>query len=135
MKQKEAEMPNGYDYSKEYGPHDYSVSRDCKFGCGCFVASSSSHGPLGLDPIGGECPGNPKDGIKTGYDYEVVAERRIRKLGSDLYKAEMELSKLRHIKTTPKAKLLERAETAEADLNRFHDLIGKAKEFMNQFPE
>ena len=83
-------MPNGYDYSRKYGPHEYSNSDgtgDCD--CGCWMGDSRSHGPIGVDPFG-ECPANPKDGHLVGgsADHEIVVERRIRKLTSVLSNAE-----------------------------------------------
>jgi len=87
-------MPNGHDYLKEYGPHQY---RDdgmgkCQNGCGCYMASAHSGGPIGLDPFG-ECPNNPKNGNLFGgnADHEIVVERRIRRLSSELSSAQAEL--------------------------------------------
>jgi len=88
-------MPNGYDYDKEYGPHKYTRQHgtsDCVYGCGCVMgpARSSSKVP-GVDP-GGECPGNPLDGVSADKyartppdppaeaDFKVVITRRSRKL-------------------------------------------------------
>ena len=85
-------MPNGYDYSKEYGPHKYREDDgqgDCQHDCGCYMGGHHSGGPIGLDPFG-ECPANPKDGNLVGgsADHKIVVERRIRKLTSDLSNAE-----------------------------------------------
>ena len=79
-------MPNGYDTTKEYGGHNYGENTqgtvDCKFGCGCSAGPTRSNGPLGLDPLGGECPNNPKSGqrLPGDGDYRVVVTRRIRGL-------------------------------------------------------
>lgn len=90
-------MPNGHDYSKKYGGHDYGddphhPAYNCKHGCGCCMGSSSSSGPLGLDPFG-TCPGNPEDGKPVGgkADYEIVVTQRIRELESRAYNAEKQL--------------------------------------------
>ncbi len=113
-------MPNGHDYSREYGKHDYGKCEgtcDCIYGCGCWMGSVMSGGPLGLDPFG-ECPGNPKDGKKLfgKDDYEIVVTRRIRGLESRLYQVEQELEVLKEIKKTPKAKMAERIKKLEAVL-------------------
>ena len=84
-------MPNGHE-RKEYGGHKYSGHdgrNDCTRGCGCWVGSSNSGGPLGLDPFG-TCPNNPVDGIRRegNTDYYDVVETRIRDLESRLYHAE-----------------------------------------------
>ncbi|MCX6812020.1 MAG: hypothetical protein NTW79_00120 [Candidatus Berkelbacteria bacterium] len=88
-------MPNGYNYSEQrHNGHDYGddVHRtyDCKFGCGCSMGQSSSHGPLGVDPFG-ECPGNPIEGKSLGNmtaDTDFVVTRRFKELERRCYKAE-----------------------------------------------
>ncbi len=83
-------MPNGHGH-KEYGEHAYAdhISSDCAHGCGCWMGSSRSGGPVGLDP-GGACPKNPKDGILLGgeKDYEYVVTSRIDELSGRAYRAE-----------------------------------------------
>jgi len=108
-------MPNGHDYSKEYGNHDYGNqvgTCDCKHGCGCWMGPARSGGPLGVDPFG-ECPGNPKDGKRLGgqADQEIVVTRRIRGLEQKLNEAEQELQKLLKIKGTPEVKMAEELAT------------------------
>lgn len=126
-------MPNGHDYTKEYGPHEYPAApdhtSDCKFGCGCWAGPARSGGPLGLDPFG-ECPGNPKDGRKLGVntDYEIVVTRRIRVLESRAYNAEQEVERLKYIKNTPKANLVDRVKKLESQiriLKEFTELVNK----------
>lgn len=86
--------PNGHDYSREYGPHKYSDdhdhTQDCQHGCGCWAGPARSGGPLGLDPLGGECPNNPKGGerLPGKADYDIVVERRIRGLETRACNAE-----------------------------------------------
>ncbi len=114
-------MPNGHNLSKEYGEHDYGKCEgtcDCIYGCGCWMGSARSGGPLGLDPFG-ECPGNPKDNKKLPGkdDYEIVVTHRIQGLEHNLYQARQELEILKKIKKTPKAKMAEKlaAMTKERD--------------------
>ena len=100
-------MPNGHDYSKEYGGHkyaDHDGTSDCKYGCGCSMGPSMSHGPTGLDPDG-ECPNNPKDGkrLPGNADYEIVVERRIRGQESRAFSAEQAVEKV----STSKKRLAE----------------------------
>lgn len=89
-------MPNGHDYTREYGGHNYPRSdgtSDCSYGCGCWMGPARSNGPLGVDPHG-ECPANPRDGLKglkLSHDIEVVVTRRIRSLESRANTAEQKL--------------------------------------------
>ena len=106
-------MPNGHDYSKEYGSHKYPEDHwhtsDCEYGCGCSAGPTSSHGPTGLDPLGGECPNNPLDGEMVGgkADYDIVVTRRIRRLESELY-------------------------STKREIERFEPLVGKDKQELDQ---
>jgi len=92
--------PNGHDYSKEYGLHKYSDdphhTQDCQHGCGCWAGPARSGGPVGLDPLGGECPNNPKSGerLSGNADYEIVVERRISALETRVYNAEQLLKQV-----------------------------------------
>ncbi len=120
-------MPNGHNLSKEYGKHDYGKCEgtcDCIYGCGCWMGSARSGGPLGLDPFG-ECPGNPKDGIKLlgKDDYEIVVTRRIRRLEHDLYQTRQELEALKKIRKTPKAQMARRIETLETALIKRKEVL------------
>lgn len=120
-------MPNGHDYSKEYGKHDYGKcegTSDCEYGCGCWMGPARSGGPIGVDPFG-ECPNNPKDGKRLGgqADHEVVVTRRIRALESKLYNTEQELTELRKIKNTTKAKMAQRIEVLEESLEKRNKLL------------
>jgi hypothetical protein len=125
-------MPNGYDYTKEYGPHDYPSGEDgtadCRNGCGCSAGNFTSHGPLGLDPLGGECPGNPKDGKLVGgkADYDIVVTRRIRRLESDLLHATLRVTKLESLVDPSKEELADGM--AEA-LKKVSQLQGLAEDF------
>lgn len=107
-------MPNGHDYGKEYGRHSYREegTSDCKYGCGCWAGDANSGGPVGLDPLSGECPNNPKDGKRIGgtADYEIVVTRRIRALEGRMYVGEQAQEKLGRIKNTPKGKLAQEVE-------------------------
>lgn len=111
-------MPNGHDYSKEYGGHSYPGDRDstsnCDHGCGCWMGPSRSDGPVGLSPLG-ECPGNPKDGEKVGgnADYAIVVERRIRSLQRENVSLKEEV-----------AETMERARKAEA-------VVGVSKRYLD----
>ena len=74
------DLPEG----KSYGGHSYidptkSKKVFCKFGCGCWFSGDSEGGPVGLNPLKGECPGNPLDGKKLGgnLDWATVVVRRI----------------------------------------------------------
>jgi len=123
---KEVKMPNGHNYSKEYGKHKYAGegTSDCQHGCGCWMGPARSDGPVGLDPFG-ECPGNPVDGKQVGgkADYEIVVTRRIRALESRAYQAETELEKLKKIENTPKAKLAKKVEILEGELMKKIELL------------
>jgi len=137
-------MPNGHDYTKEYGEHDYGNQQgtyNCKHHCGCWMGPARSGGPVGVDPFG-ECPGNPKDGKLVGgsADYEIVVTRRIRGLEKQLYDTQQELEDLRKIKVMPKAKLAEelatmtkeRNELKEAGRNLYDSFIELIKPFANR---
>jgi hypothetical protein len=117
---------NGHDIAKEYGPHKYpdpDSTSDCKHGCGCWAGPNNSGGPLGLDPISGECPNNPKNNIRLGGDgdYETVVERRIRNLERRAYDAETALKKVR----PSKKKLAE-------DLGAAQEKIYEQETFINK---
>jgi len=62
-------MPNGHDYTRGYGGHDYGENPqgtvDCKLGCGCWAGPARSGGPLGVNPLGGECPNINPPSIST----------------------------------------------------------------------
>ena len=110
-------MPNGHDYGKEYGGHSYlkqgaTSMRQCVYGCGCYVASSTSGGPLGLDPFDGECPNNPKDGnrLEGKADYEIVVTRRI-------HKGEAAVESLKRVSPTKK-KLAQQLDQAPIHAHR-----------------
>ena len=92
-------MPNGHDYTREYGGHKYPSlhsTNDCEHGCGCSAGPSTSGGPLGLNPIGGECPNNPECGkrLPGNADYEIVVVRRIRAAEKRASDAEAELERV-----------------------------------------
>lgn len=121
-------MPNGHDYSKEYGPHkfdeDIHHTSDCKNKCGCWMGPARSGGPTGVDPFG-ECPKNPKDGKLIGgnADQDVVIERRIMKLESRAYKAE---ERLKSVKPS-KIKLAEDFAAARKELAEKDRQLGEAR--------
>ena len=119
-------MPNGHS-SKEYGKHKYASDvgkSDCAHGCGCWVASFQSSGPVGLDPFG-TCPKNPKDGELLGgnADYNHVVTERIESLSSRLYKAEERLGRVK----PSKAKLAKELATAQDKLFEKNQLLGKLR--------
>ena len=120
-------MPNGHD-RKEYGGHKYSGHdgrNDCAHGCGCWVGSFNSGGPLGLDPFG-TCPNNPVDGVRRegNTDYYDVVESRIRDLESRLYQAEAFLKKVEPDKVKL-ADELARAKTELAKKNLILQEVGR----------
>lgn len=118
-------MPNGHS-KKEYGTHEYPDSDggrvDCKFGCGCWVASATSNGPLGVDPFGA-CPMNPKDGNLLGgkYDYENLVTYRIRDLEFALYKAKERLTQV----SPSKKKLADELAAVRKELAEKNNTLGK----------
>jgi len=128
-------MPNGHDYSREYGQHDYESegTSNCRHGCECWMGPARSGGPIGLDPFG-ECPNNPKDGKRLGgnNDHDIVVTRRIRALESRAYAGKQAIERLEEIKKTPKAKLLERVEFLEEKLRKANDFFKNLKESMPQ---
>jgi len=127
-------MPNGHG-SKEYGPHkyaDHDGTSDCEYGCGCWAGSTNSGGPLGLDPLGGKCPGNPTDGkflkdqplAGKNADYEKVVKQRINELERRAYAAEEKLKAV----TPSKAKLAEQLRTARTKAAQLEcDLLNMAR--------
>ena len=126
-------MANGYDYSKEYGPHlydDQSETSDCRHGCGCSAGGSHSHGPTGLDPLGGECPGNPKSGGFIGgkADYEIVVERRIRALEARARKAEDALKRV----SPSKKKLAEELRLANRMITDYQVVVREIRAGINR---
>lgn len=133
-------MPNGYDYRKEYGPHDYGDDPhrtvNCKHRCGCAMGPSTSDGPIGVDPFG-ECPGNPKDGKLLGgnADQRVVVTRRIRALERRAMEAEARAEELEEIDKSKKAELFRENKQLEGQLkeiqrlyNELHQALEKLKE-------
>ena len=121
-------MPNGHDPNKEYGPHDYPEgSGNCKHGCGCWMGSSQSDGPIGLDPFG-ECPKNPRDGKFLGglVDYRCVVEKRIRNLESRASTAETALEKV----SPSKKKLAEKLQRTKKELAEANQLIIQIDQIM-----
>ena len=114
-------MPNGLDYTKEYGPHkyeDHNRTSNCKHDCGCWAGPANSGGPAGLNPLSGECPGNPKDGNLIGgnSDYEIVVERRIRALELKLFEARERADKAGKIAGSDKTELSNELEATKAKL-------------------
>jgi len=115
-------MPNGHG-SKEYGKHKYVSGNgrsDCKFNCGCWVADSTSGGPLGLDPFG-TCPGNALDGKLIGgqADYHHVVEQRIHDLEVRATAAEAKLKRV----TPTKRELAKKLRATEAELEKKNQLL------------
>jgi len=126
-------MPNGYDYSKEYGPHKYARhdgTSDCEYGCNCWAGPANSGGPVGLDPLGGECPKNPKDGKLVGgsVDYQIVVTRRIRKLESDLYDAREKAEELEKIVVSKKRDLFRQYKSIRKELRKKNKLLTEIHE-------
>ncbi len=124
-------MPNGHDYSKEYGPHkyaDHDGTSDCQYGCKCWLGPARSGGPIGLDPFG-ECPNNPKDGerLDGNGDHEVVVTRRIRALESQVYAGKQAIEQLEKIKKTPKSKLFKQVKVLEGKLCKANDFLENLK--------
>lgn len=121
-------MPNGHDYSKEYGPHKYDDdihhTSDCKNGCGCYMGPAMSGGPAGVDTFG-ECPKNPKNGRLIGgnADQDVVIERRIRKLESEAYHATQRAEELEKINGEEKIQLHRDLEEATKEIKRLKDVL------------
>lgn len=112
-------MPNGHDTMREYGGHDYGENPqgtvNCKFGCGCWAGPARSGGPIGLDPLSGECPNNPL-GVKRlegKADYEIVVTRRIRGLEKSAYKWQERALKAEKRVGVKKSDLAEKLEVAE----------------------
>ncbi len=125
-------MPNGYDLRKEYGSHkyaDHGGTSNCEHTCGCWMGSSSSGGPLGVDPFG-ECPGNPKDGKPLGgkSDYEVVVKRRICHLERELFSAKELLKSV----SPSKVKLAEEIESIKEELFRKEQILREIGEKIPQ---
>ncbi len=112
-------MPNGYNYDEErHGPHDYGEFttglHDCKYGCGCHMASSTSGGPAGLDPFG-ECPGNPIAGRSLGNlaaNTDFVITRRVRGIEARMNKAEDIVKRMR----SPKKQLAADNEALKSEI-------------------
>ncbi len=114
-------MPNGLDYDKKYGPHkyeDHGGISDCKHGCGCSTGPATSDGPVGLNPLSGECPRNPKNGNLIGgnSDYEIVVTRRIMALESKLFEARERVDKAEKIAGSDKTKLFNELEVTKIEL-------------------
>lgn len=121
-----------HNYSKEYGDHEYPEEgdtslRNCVHKCGCYVASFTSGGPLGLDPLG-ECPHNPKNGerLPGAADYEIVVTRRIRA-------GEEAEAKLRRI-SKPKKKLAEELDAALHRLSWYMNFVHRLRQGLKDEP-
>lgn len=118
-------MPNGYDTTRKYGGHDYGENPqgtvDCKFSCGCSAGPARSNGPLGLNPLGGECPNNPESGVRlTGDgDYRVVVTRRIRDLETKGFELQRRAEKAEKRVGIKKAELADKLEVAERKIKGY----------------
>lgn len=119
-------MPNGYEH-KEYGEHKYHGNSDCEYGCGCWMGSSNSGGPTGLDPFG-TCPNNPKDGVKRGgtIDYDDVVTQRIQDWEERAVLAEGRLKTVR----PSKIKLAERIEELKEELSQRDQLLNQLRRLL-----
>ncbi|MEK7159180.1 MAG: hypothetical protein AAB766_01620 [Patescibacteria group bacterium] len=123
-------MPKGQK-EKEYGEHKYDVgvgTSDCAYNCGCWMGSTRSGGPVGLDPFG-VCPNNPVDGVRGNShdDYNNVVTGRIAKLETELSKAQTQLKavapgelKLAEELAAVKMKLI----NLQSKLTRWRDFLG-----------
>ncbi len=126
-------MPNGHDYNKEYGTHQYDDdvhhTSDCKHKCGCWMGPARSGGPAGVDPFG-ECPKNPKDGKLLGgnADQDVVIERRIRRLETKAYGAEQRAETLEKINGKKKIELYHDLEAAKEEIERLKKILTEISE-------
>lgn len=137
-------MPNGYDYSKEYGPHKYggdgTYTVDCEYGCGCSMGTHMSHGRGFLDP-GGECPGNPVNGELLGgeRDYHVVVMRRIKKgeaQGAELRRANRRIQELEDLAGRDKLELEQEVNDKNVTIGRLTHAISKAQTVLYEiFPD
>jgi len=118
-------MPNGHDYTRKYGSHDYGENVqgtvNCKFGCGCWAGPARSNGPLGLNPLGGECPNNPESGSRLpgNADYEIVVTRRIQCLEKAVYELRKRAEKAEKRVGFKKAELADKLEVAEGKIKGF----------------
>lgn len=129
-------MPNGYDHSKEYGPHDYAGpgrTNDCKYGCGCWMGPFQSGGPIGLDPFG-ECPKNPKDHRLLGGDGDlrVVVERRIAGLEKRAATAEARAEELEEINKSKKAELYRENKQLKEKLQKLFGEMNKSVQILER---
>lgn len=118
--------PNGLDLSRKYGKHSYpnqDGTSDCKNGCGCWAGPSQSGGPLGLDPIYGECPNNPVGGerLDGDQDYQIVVKRRILDLESRAHTAETALDQVK----PDKKELAQELENTQQQLSAAEQKIQK----------
>ena len=126
-------MPNGNDHTREYGGHKYPdihTTNDCEHGCGCWAGPTRSGGPLGLDPLKGECPNNPICGerLSDKEDYEIVVVRRIRNLEKRACDAEGMLEDVApgEIKLVEDLRAAERIISEQRNtLRETHEAIGK----------
>lgn len=115
-------MPNGYDMTRVYGGHNYGENPqgtvDCKFGCGCSCGPTSSGGPVGLDPIYGECPNNPLSGkrLEGNGDYRVVVTRRIRGLEKAVHEWRERAERAEKRVGVKKSELADKLEAAEGKI-------------------
>jgi len=114
-----------------YGKHKYSDPvngrSDCKYGCGCWVGSFSSDGPLGVD-IFGLCPNNPMDGepLRPNIDYEDVVKQRIKGLEKALSQTKIRAAKAEARLKGPRKQLIKRLEKVEAQLTELRRKLSTA---------
>ncbi|MEO6077946.1 MAG: hypothetical protein ABIP54_04120 [Candidatus Andersenbacteria bacterium] len=123
---------NYEDAKKQYGPHGYTEEGtcDCAHGCTCFLGASQSGGPVGVDPLNGECPGNPADGQFLGElrDYAAVVTRRIQSLERALSDARRRLEQV-----APEAtELAEKLSKANARINALESAVRSVKEGLDK---
>jgi len=123
-------MPNGHDYSKQYGLHNYpdtEGTHDCKNRCGCWMGPARSGGPIGVDPFG-ECPKNPKDGKLLGdnADQEVVVTRRIRVLERSAAEANIRAEELEEIDNSKKAEVFRENKRLKKELEELGQVLTAA---------
>ncbi len=124
-------MPNGHSH-KKYGEHKYREDDgmgECQFGCGCFMGSCHSGGPLGLDPFG-KCPNNPIDGIRREgrIDYEDVVNQRIEEITLRATTAE---GKLKQVDPGLLA-ITEECSRLRSEVFRLKNLLLEVKEVANK---
>ena len=138
-------MPNGREHLKyeDFGSHkyaDHDGTSDCAYNCGCWAGPANSGGPTGVDPLGGNCPGNPLSKI-LGFGNKELTEKEMLDdfINARIEHLELKIDRLRPLaqlvrdaRKNSKIKLQEEVIWLKRELVRLNHNMGVMKEIANK---